>query len=405
MHRETEHPQRRARRAQIAIVTSVVITILVLWGVVATSSMFDRQSAFERTRSNASNLAAAFSDQLAHTLDGISAAMDLLAGEFRARGSAVDLQAWTQGVPLLALGTIQVAIIGPDGRLISTSLDPNARGLDLSDRAHFRVHLDGSFKGLYVSEPVVGRVSKQTTLNITRRVEAEDGRFLGVLMFAVPPRKLTTLLDLLEVGDRSIIALEGIDGVLRARFSRSSPDGAITPGLRLPGGPRLDVAADDSHGTYVTTSMVDRVTRLYGYRRVPRYPLVATVGLDLDEVLAATTRRTWSLAALTAAGTLLLGGLAGLLVREIGRRAEREERLIYSGRHLALAQGVAHVGSILRDFRTGVVEWSDGLYAIFGIERTRSHPASRRSWRSCTRTTERPFSRTVTRPFAASRRN
>jgi PAS domain S-box-containing protein len=374
MQKETELPQRRARRSQIAIVTSVVATILVLWAVVGTSNMFDRQAAFERTRSNASNLAAAFSDHLAHTLDGINAAMDLLAGEFRARGDAVDLQAWTQGVPVLALGTIQVAIIGPDGKLISTSLDPKARGLDLSDRAHFRVHLDGSFKGLYVSEPVVGRVSKQTTLNITRRVEAEDGRFLGVLMFALPPRKLTTLLDLVEVGDRSIIALEGVDGVLRARFSHGSPDGAVAPGLKLPGGPRLDVAADDSHGTYVTTSMVDHVTRLYGYRRVPRYPLVTTVGLDVDEALAATTRRTWSLIGLTVAGTLLLAGLAGLLVREIGRRAEREERLIYSRRHLALAQGVAHVGSILRDFRTGIVEWSDGLYAILGVERDKVVP-------------------------------
>jgi hypothetical protein len=40
---------------------------------------------------------------------------------------------------------------------------------------------------------VTGRVSHQITINVTRRVDAEDGTFLGVIMFALSPANLTTL--------------------------------------------------------------------------------------------------------------------------------------------------------------------------------------------------------------------
>jgi PAS domain S-box-containing protein len=75
------------------------------------------------------------------------------------------------------------------------------------------------------------------------------------------------------------------------------------------------------------------------------------------------------------------GGIAGLRVDITALKQaqaalhESEERLTQSEQHLALAQAVSHVGSILRDFRTGVVEWSDGLYAILGVERTKVAPS------------------------------
>jgi hypothetical protein len=40
---------------------------------------------------------------------------------------------------------------------------------DPSHREHFRVHLDCSFKGLFVSQPVVGRVSLPPTIRVPKR--------------------------------------------------------------------------------------------------------------------------------------------------------------------------------------------------------------------------------------------
>jgi hypothetical protein len=215
---------------------------------------------------------------------------------------------------LLSSATIQGAIIGPDGRLVSTTLDPNPAPIDLSDREHFRVHLGRKFQGIFISKPVTGRVSHQITLDVTRRVDAEDRRFLGVVMFAVSPAYLTTLHRSIDLGPRGLIALIGLDNVIRARFTREHPDGLAGVGNIVSNGPNLAATTESSS---IGESVTDHVMRLYSIRRVADYPLVVAVGLDLDEALA--TPRTYSItvAAIAGLATLLLAGLAGYLVREI----------------------------------------------------------------------------------------
>ncbi len=53
---------------------------------------------------------------------------------------------------------------------------------DLSDRAHFRVHLDGRFRGLFIGQSIVSRAFWPPGLPVSRPIEAEDGTFLGVLI-------------------------------------------------------------------------------------------------------------------------------------------------------------------------------------------------------------------------------
>jgi signal transduction histidine kinase len=324
MNRAEDDPSRRAKRLKIGIVAVVAVLILAMWSVVAISIIFARRGAMERTRSDGANLSAAFTDEVTHTLGSVAGAMDLVADRMRIEGAAFDIQTWSREIPLLAAPTIQGGIIGPDGKLVSTTLDPHSEPIDLSDREHFRVHLDGSFKGLFISKPIIGRVSKQATIQVSKRVEAADGRFLGVLVFSLAPGYLTTLHESMDLGDRGVIALVGLDGVIRARFSRNSMDDAAGLGASVAGTPRPAITGENDHGSYVRESVVDHVTRLYSYRRVPQYPLVVTVGLDLDEALAAASAQALLVVLLTAASTLLFGGLATYLVREIGQRAKRE---------------------------------------------------------------------------------
>jgi len=69
---------------------------------------------------------------------------------------------------------------------------------------------------LFISQPVIGRVSQQATIQVSKRVETNDGRFLGVLVFWLAPDNLTTLHNSVNLGERGVIALEGLDGVTRA---------------------------------------------------------------------------------------------------------------------------------------------------------------------------------------------
>ena len=327
MQRAADHPRRHARQLKIGILAGGAILLVLFWSVVVISILLDRDAALQRAQSEAANLAAAFTDEVSDTVDGVDTDMEFLASRMRAQGSPVDIYAWADQIPKTSAGTLQAYFIGPDGKLVSNTLDPHPEAIDLSDREHFRVHLDGSFKGLFISEPVVGPVSEQATIQVSKRVEATDGRFLGVLVFSLLPSNLAPLHQSIDLGERGVMTLAGLDGVLRARFSRTSPEGMAGLRVSLAGEPRPAAMFEGAQGTYIREGVVDHVRRIFSYRRVPSRPLVVSVGLDPNDAYAVSNLHALLLIFLSTLATLLLGGLAVFLTREITNRAEREIEL------------------------------------------------------------------------------
>jgi PAS domain-containing protein len=56
------------------------------------------------------------------------------------------------------------------------------------------------------------------------------------------------------------------------------------------------------------------------------------------------------------------------VVRDVTERKQAEEHLKGSEMQLAEAQRIAHIGSFQLDLITGKVEWSDGMWRIYGLE-------------------------------------
>jgi signal transduction histidine kinase len=360
-------PRRHARAVSREIVAVGVTFILAMWSAVAISIVCVRDAAMDRTRSEGRNLAVAFADEMTHILDGVGGAMELVAARMRAARGRFDIYAWAHEIPLLSSATIQGAIIGPDGRLVSTTLDPAPQPIDLSDREHFRAHVDGTAHGIFIGKPVTGRVSHQVTINVTRRVDAEDGTFLGVIMFALAPANLTTLNTSIDLGPRGSISLLGFDDIIRARFTRDDTQGLAGVGQRVdhPWTPSIPA---NGEGAFIKESVIDHVTRLFSYRRVADYPLVVTVGLGLDEALMASDEHARAIVAIAGLATILLVGLAAYLIREIRRSASQETALADERDKLNHAQRLAKIGSFERDFRTGEVVGSEELHRIFALD-------------------------------------
>ena len=85
------------------------------------------------------------------------------------------------------------------------------------------------------------------------------------------------------------------------------------------------------------TSPIDGAQRLFGYRRLAAYPsLVATVGLSMDQVLAAWWRIVWIVAARWTVATAALGGLVATFVRESTARRDTQ------GRYSMLFKAIPH---------------------------------------------------------------
>jgi signal transduction histidine kinase len=320
-------PRRRARTITREIVAVGIVIILAMWVMAGASIMAAREAAIDRTRLEGRNLAVAFADEVTHILGGVAGAMEIIAQHMRAAHGQLDLYAWAREIPLLSGATIEGTIIGSDGKRVSSTLDPAPPPLDLSDREHFRIHLDGKFQGIFIAKPVTSPGSHKTDINLTRRVDAEDGTFLGVIAFALSPANLTTLHTKIDLGSRGTLGLVGLDRVIRARFARESPDGSSGAGRSVPSDAFPSSVAANGEGSFARVSSFDGVARYYSYRRVADYPLLAFVGLDLSDALGMSRTHATMIAAIAGLATVLLAGLAAFLIREIGCRAAQETAL------------------------------------------------------------------------------
>src|ERR1051326_99888 len=135
-----------ARRHAVALARwvslgSFGLLICLLLGI-AGSTWSGRGAARERATSGASNLSAAFCEQVYHTLSTISAAMDLTAREIRADPIGFRLDRWSEELPALAHPPMCVSLVDPSGKLISTTIKPGVAGIDMSDLEYVKVHLD-----------------------------------------------------------------------------------------------------------------------------------------------------------------------------------------------------------------------------------------------------------------------
>ena len=209
---------------------------------------------------------------MAHTLDGIAADMKVVARRMRNEPGPYDINDWARKIPVLSFGTVQGAIIGPDGHLISTTLEANPQPIDLSDREHVRIHLDGKYNGIFIGTPVTGRVPHQTTIQITQRVDFGRRKVSRNYPVLLAPASLTNLSTSIDLGPNGVIVLTGLDNVIRARFTRGHPEGLAGVGQSIAGDPRPAVFPEGASGSYIRYGVVDQIDRLLSYRRIGTYP-------------------------------------------------------------------------------------------------------------------------------------
>lgn len=310
--------------------------LVCLWLAIAVSTWSVRDAAMGRAISSVWNLSAAFCLQIERNLNGVRAAMDMMARRMRDDPTNFRLGQWAGELPILAPPTIYAAFAGPDGKLRQTTIEPAPVDVDFSDREHFRVHLDQPDAGLYLSVPMMGRIATKPVIMATRRIDDNAGHLLGVLGFALSPGSLIELHRSIDLGPRGVIALVGLDGRVRARFGYR-PDG--TDLMDVEQWPAI--LGGDATSDVIKTDSLDGIERIYAVRRLPSHPLIVVVGLSLDDELKNSRIHLAMEIAIGIAATLVLGVLKYLLTREIRRRNQREVEL--AREHAALEQARSEV--------------------------------------------------------------
>ncbi len=169
---------------------------------------------------------------------------------------------------------LQFTIIGADGRMESTTTAGAAPRVDLSDREHFRVHVNATGDTLFISKPVLGRASGRWSIQLTRRITDETGAFRGVLVASLDPYYLSRFYESIDLGKGGGITVVGRDGAVRAmaglsRETLGSPFGDMAGLQRALAREQLT-----EHGEGAES---DRVT---AYRAVADWPLIVVVRVD-----------------------------------------------------------------------------------------------------------------------------
>ena len=340
-------PLAHTGRAPLEILAGMALIVLGLWLLVAVVAFQAYRQTVASAVANGRNLARSLAEYQDSSVRAIDFSLQQLRQHWMRDAASFDQAVAQHEEHLKKEKVIQVAVVDRDGWLIYSRLPLPARA-NFADREYFKEMQRRGTDELHISEPVMGRVTRQWAIQLTRPLFDAERRFNGFIVVAVPPPALEGVLQDIDLGENGVIVLARADGTILARSGGLPREQQVS----LAGWPGL---GDDSppSGEFRGPSKVDGVERFYAYRKLQNYPLTMFLGEGAETVLAPYYRDRTLLLASGGLGTLLLIAVALLLVaraRERARFAEERERVMLE-LHDTSIQSIYAIGLTLDNSR------------------------------------------------------
>lgn len=212
-----------------------------------------------------------------------------------------------------------LSVWNAQGRLAATSIAYPTPDLNIVDRADF-VEAKASASELYVSGPMKGRVTGNSTFNVMKREFTPDGNFAGLVSISMSAAYFENFYRQLADNNPITIGLVRADGAVLAWSPSMSarPDHVSrdTPFFRL-------LASGSDAGVVTMVSSVDGQEKVLAFRRVGGYDVYTTAGISLRSIRAAWLARF----ATVAIATALPSSALFILILFSLKRLRHEERL------------------------------------------------------------------------------
>lgn len=271
--------QRFVRSSTFLILGFSSTLLAVVWFATWWQILSDRAAQQRDSMQEVTNLAIVFEQNVARTVGEIDRLLVHLR-ETQQTGTASGWSALISNRHLADRQQIQIAVTDERGILIATSLgNLPSSPMDLSDREHVRTHLNSRVDRLFISKPVLGRVSNKWSVQLSRPFFLESGEVGGVMIVSLDPSYLARVYRSIDMGQESGLALIGQDDVIRAGtgiFEKQLGKGlrsAVLDGTSLPSQSRTSLILSEMNG----------MTRIVANRDVVDYPLsVIIIGGDLN---------------------------------------------------------------------------------------------------------------------------
>ncbi|WP_174364378.1 EAL domain-containing protein [uncultured Caballeronia sp.] len=356
----------RRSRALFAIPALGALVLVLLWTVIFARLSVEREAATHASMASAAILSSALEQHTIKAIHQVDQITRFVKYEFEKTPGQFNLASTVEKGVVQSDTLVQVSLINEHGILTATTAESNPKPLDLSDREHFRVHALSNDDLLFISKPVLGRVSRQWTLQITRRLNHPDGSFAGVVVVSENPSYFTSdFYNVASIGREGVVAVISDNGSVLARSTGAGSVTSKANGRMMQmGEPGSDTASvftasgvypTSEHASGIYVDPIDNVTRIVSYRHIDGYPLGVLVGLSQAEEFVDFnhTRRVYLLMA-TFISLAMLGFFAvatGLIGKLLGREREMTHLVEYD-----LLTGLRNRYSTLQTLRHDVVK-------------------------------------------------
>lgn len=353
------------------------LLLVALWAVVGWGIQRSHASAESAARRELSNLSWAFAETVEASVNTLDIALQDLRDDWISAPERFAERIEIKQKRLVKELVFQVGIIGSDGRLKFSNLGAQAGSVDLSDRAHFQIHRNRQSDQLFISDPVLGRVSKRWSLQFTRPLLGPGGRFDGVIVVSVASDHFMRHADTFNLQAGSTSSLLDQHGHVLARWPASDEQagGNLNPDLLM-----KDMDSS-GQGWIEKPSAFDQVNRLHRWRKVAGHDLFVVLGFSTQTMFAAQhlQRNVYLLAGVVGSAVVIW---FGLLLTQVLRRNELASQALHLSEerwNLALESGELTVWDL--NPRTGQVFRLSRSSDIFG-DQAQNMEASADEWES-----------------------
>jgi diguanylate cyclase (GGDEF)-like protein len=340
-------PQLIAERRSSALFGTVIIAML--WAGVILKYSEDVQGDIREAQRANQNFAMVFEENVLRSIGEIDKALLYLRRSIETRKDTTDFSTIANSTDVLSEIIVQVAIIDSTGIMRASNAGPQpAPPVDLSDREHYKVHVNSNVDQLFISKPVIGRVSGRWSVQFSRRFLNSDKTFAGVVVASLDPEHFTKFYDRIDFSALASISLIGSDGVVRS-------SGGTAGGYAL--GQDLTNSALFTHlrpgaspVTFEEYDIGQRESRLVTARRVKGHPLWVTVSTNQSDIY----KSSWSDLQLHALAALALT-LVILIAMERILRTENSARLKSEQLQLTLENMSQGIMLVTRDLQIPII--------------------------------------------------